>query len=60
MTSRRLGRTVFGCGLLLVVGLAAPDVATAIKVPFTSGVWVLRNAEISPHLGRSALAARPT
>jgi hypothetical protein len=56
MDARRLRRTVFGCGLLLGVGLAAPEAATATKVPFTSGAWVLRNAEIAPHLGRSALA----
>jgi len=56
MGSSRFGRVGFSCGLLLVLGLALPAVTSAVKVPFTSGVWVLRNAGISPYLGRSALA----
>ena len=56
MNPRTLGRTAFGWVMLLVIGPALPDPAAATTVPFTSEMWVLRNAEISQHLGRSALA----
>lgn len=56
MDSSRLVQAVIGGGLLLVAGPALLQTAMAVPIPFTSGAWEMRNAEVSPHLGRSALA----